>query len=365
VSTTRESTAVFQPDVIVVGGGLIGLTCATSVARDGHSVLLLTSNEKGAASPASAGILAPSVGSSPEVARALGIASRDMYPAYVESLFSRTGVRVPLDRSGVLEIAFRDEQVESLRSSLGTDGEWIDGASLHALEPALAHAVGAAFHRENGSVDSVALLNAVTADASQDRRVSFREGRVVRVDARTPIRVELLGGEWLTVPTLVLAAGAWTGLIAGLPRQLPVVPVRGQMLAFGRAPIRHVILGPSGYIVPRGDRSLVGSTMEDVGFDARVTRAGAQQLRACAAEMVPSLADQPVLDQSAGLRPVTPDLLPIVGADPECSSLLYACGHSRNGVLLAPLTARVIADLIARDSTSIDISPYSPGRFRT
>lgn len=354
---------MFQPDVIVVGGGLIGLTCATSVARDGLRVLVVTSNEVGAASPASAGILAPSVGSSPEAARALGIASRDLFPAYVDGLFSRTGIQVPLDRSGVLEIAFRAEEVDSLRSSLGGHIEWLDGESLRDLEPAVAPALGAVFHRESGAIDSVALLGAVTADAREDRGISFREGRVVRVDARTPIRIELASGESLTVPTLVLAAGAWTSSIAGLPRRLPVVPVRGQMLAFDKVPLRHVIVGSSGYLVPRGDRLLVGSTIEHVGFDARITPAGARLLRAGAEAMVPSLAGQPVLDHWAGLRPVTPDLLPIVGTDPDCTALLYACGHSRNGVLLAPLTAQVIAELISGGSTRIDISPYAPTRF--
>jgi glycine oxidase len=355
---------VFQPDVIVVGGGLIGLTSATAVAQQGLRVLVISSSEPGAASAASAGILAPSVGHPPGLARTLGIASRDMYPAYVQALASRTGVQVSLDRSGMLEVVFSDEDATSLRSILAEDAEWIDADALHDIEPALAPAAGAVLHREDGSVDSAKLLNAVRVDAEQDRRIAFRDGRVIRVEPdRTLIRVDLASGDRLGAPAVVIAAGAWVRSIGGRPGQLPIEPVRGQMIALARAPIRHVIIGPRGYVVSRGNRSLIGSTMERVGFDARATRTGAALLRAYARELSPDLAAGPVLEHWAGLRPVTPDLLPVVGADPECEGLLYACGHSRNGVLLAPLTARVIAELISSGCTSVDLTAYAPGRF--
>lgn len=355
---------MFQPDVIVVGGGLIGLTCARAVAQQGLSVLVISSSEPGAASPASAGILAPSVGHPPGLARTLGIAARDMYPAYVQALAARTGVHVPLDRSGVIEVAFTDEEATSLRSMLDADAEWIDANALHDVEPALAPAMGAVLHRGDGAVDSAELLDAVSADAGQDRRIAVRDGRVIRVAPdRTLIRVELAKGDCLGAPAVIIAAGAWASSIAGLPRPLPIAPVRGQMLAFARAPIHHVIMGPRGYVVTRDNRSLVGSTMERVGFDARTTDEGAASLRASAREISPHLAAGPALEHWAGLRPVTPDFLPVVGADPEWEGLFYACGHSRNGVLLAPLTASVIAELISSGSASLDISVYAPGRF--
>jgi glycine oxidase len=364
VSITRESAAVFQPDVIVVGGGLIGLTCATAVARHGLRVLVISSNEQGAASPASAGILAPSVGHASGPARALGIAARDMYSAYLEGLASRTGVHAPLDRSGVLEVAFTDEEAAALRSIVDDNAEWIDARALHDFEPALAPAAGAVLHREDGAVDSGALLHAVRVDAERDPRISLRDGRVTRLETgRTPIRVDLVSGDRVGAPAVVVAAGAWVSLIAGLPRPLPVVPVRGQLLALAGAPVRHVVMSPRGYLVPRRNRSLVGSTMEHVGFDARTTEDGAALLRGYAREISPELATHPIVEHWAGLRPVTPDLLPVVGGDPECKGLFYACGHSRNGVLLAPLTADLIADLISGGSPSVDISAYAPDRF--
>jgi glycine oxidase len=356
---------VFQPDVIVVGAGLIGLTCATSVARRGLRVLIITSDERGAASPSSAGILAPSVGHPPGPARTLGLIARDLYPDYVHAVTSRTGIHVPLDRSGVLEVAFGDEDARSLRSAAGENSrEWIEPSALRDLEPALAPLPGAVLHSRDGAVDPAALLKAVAADAKQTDRISFRHARVVRMEPdRRPIRLELANGERFEAPAIVLAAGAWVSLVAGLPRPLPVVPVRGQMLAFAGAQVHHVIMGPRGYVMSRGTRSLVGSTMEWVGFDAGTTDDAAALLHACARAILPSLAAQPVLDRWAGLRPVTPDFLPIVGADPERDGLFYACGHSRNGVLLAPLTASVIAELITTGSTAVDVSVYDPGRF--
>jgi glycine oxidase len=364
VSITRESAARFQPDVIVVGGGLIGLTCATAIARNGLRVLVISSDEPGAASAASAGILAPSVGHPPGPARDLGVIARDMYPPYVQSLALRTGIYVALDRSGVLALAFTDDEATRLRSAAGEDAEWIDGTSLHDIEPGLASAEGGTFHREDGAVDAAALLNAVIADARQDRRISLRGGRVVRVILKDSlVHVELATGPLLGAPAVIVAAGAWVSSIAGLPRPLPVVPIRGQILAFAGVPIRHVVMTPRGYVVSRDNRSLIGSTMERVGFDARTTEDGAAQLRASAREISPDLAGRPLVQHWAGLRPVTPDFLPLVGAEPECDGLFYACGHSRNGVLLAPLTARVIAELITGGSSSVDVTAYAPDRF--
>jgi glycine oxidase len=355
---------MFHPDVIVVGGGLIGLTCATALARERGRVLVISSSQPGAASPASAGILAPSVGHGPASARAAAITSRDMYPAYVESLASRTGIRVPLERSGVLEVALSDEEAASLRAVADANAEWIDERALRNLEPPLADAAGAVFYRNDGAVDAAALLSAVRVDAEQNPRISIRDGRVTRVKTDgPPLGVTLATGDRIEAPAVVMAAGAWVGSIAGLPRSLPVDPVRGQLLALAGATIRHVVMTSRAYLVPRGDRLLVGSTMEHVGFDARPTADGAASLRRAAREISRELATCPVVEHWAGLRPVTPDLLPLVGPDPECHGLFYACGHSRNGVLLAPVTATVIAELISGSSASVDISAYAPDRF--
>lgn len=364
VGITREARAVFQPDVVVVGGGLVGLACATAIAREGLRVLVVSSNEHGAASGVSAGILAPSVGRPPAAVRQLGVVARDLYPEYVSTLMARTGRQVSLDRIGVLEIAPDEANASDLRERLHGESTWIDASTLAGLEPSLAPAVGALLHPFDGAVDAAALLEAVRADAERDARVFLVEGKVTRLHAagERPV-AELETGARVEAGFVVLAAGAWIGSIQGLPRPLPVVPVRGQILAFDNPGPRHVVMGSRGYLVRRGNRSLAGSTVEYVGFDAGTTDDGAEQIRRMALELAPSLGASAQVAHRAGLRPATPDLLPIVGPEPDCQGLLYACGHSKNGVLLAPLTAQVIADLIARGSSAIDIRPYSPDRF--
>jgi glycine oxidase len=365
VCITRKARTVFQPDVIIVGRGLVGLACATAVAREGRRVRVVSSSERGAASGVSAGILAPSVGSAPAPARRLGLIARDLYPEYLGGLVSRTGRHVSLDRTGVLEVALDETEAISLRERLQGESRWVEASTVRRLEPSLARVEGAAFHPCDGAVNAAALLDAVSADAERDSRVTFSAARVIRVhwDERPPA-VQLESGERIAGDVIVLAAGAWVGSIQGLPRSLPVVPVRGQILVFDDHGPRHVVMGERGYLVSRGNQSLAGSTMENVGFDAATTDDGAAEIRGIALELSPSLGGSAAVAHWAGLRPVTPDLLPIVGREPQCDGLIYACGHSKNGVLLAPLTGQVIADLVARGSTAIDVGPYAPERFR-
>ena len=356
---------MFQPEVIVVGGGLVGLACATALAREGRRVRVVSSSERGAASGVSAGILAPSVGSAPASARNLGCIARDLYPEYVAALVSRTGRRVSLDRTGVLEVALDETEAAAVRGRLQGESTWIDARTLRRLEPSLARSAGAALHPSDGVVDAAALLDAVRANADRDAMVMCSTGRVIRVNGEaSPLAVELESGERIEGDMIVLAAGAWVGWIQGLPGRLPIVPVRGQILVFDNPGPRHVLMGEHGYVVSRGNQSLVGSTMERVGFDAATTANGAEEIRRIALALFPSLGGSVPVAHWAGLRPVTPDLLPIVGRDPQCDGLIYACGHSKNGVLLAPLTGQVVADLVVRGSSAIDVGACAPDRFR-
>jgi glycine oxidase len=151
--------------------------------------------------------------------------------------------------------------------------------------------------------------------------------------------------------------------VDGVPRALPVAPVRGQMVSFAAAALRHVTYGPGGYVLPRASATIAGSTMERVGFESGTTAEGVGAIVAAARAICPALGEAPVREAWSGLRPVTPDLLPIIGRDPDFPALLYACGHSRNGILLAPLTAHVIAALAAGEDPRHDLAPFSVARF--
>ncbi|MBI3791276.1 MAG: FAD-dependent oxidoreductase [Gemmatimonadetes bacterium] len=163
---------------------------------------------------------------------------------------------------------------------------------------------------------------------------------------------------------VVIAAGAWTSQLTGLPRTVPVEPVRGEMIGFPVAATAHCIYGPGAYVVPRPNgRTIVGATMDRVGFDARTTSEARSRLHAAVARFLPALAKVAPDSHWAGLRPISADGLPIVGPDPRWPALIWATGHSRNGILLAPMTAESVAGCVSGESPRFDLSPFRPGRF--
>jgi glycine oxidase len=364
-------------DVVIVGGGLVGLATAAALGERGVQVILLEERRAGVASTAAAGMLAPTMerGSAGSAAHAFALAARDLYPSYLDALGELTGIRVPLNREGVLELVLDEGAAESQRAALAASaagtagappgGEWIDGAQLRALEPELAPVAGAVLYPRDGAVDNVVLVRALEAlvAASPSVRVVNEGARALELN-RDAASVTLANGERLGCSSVVLAAGAWSPLLVGLPRPLPVEPVRGQAISLSAAPVRHVTYGPRGYIVPReGSRTVVGATMEHVGFDSGVTAETATRLAATAREMAPVFERARTLDHWCGLRPVTPDFLPIIGRDPLHPALIYACGHSRNGILLAPLTGECVADIAIGREAPMDVTPFSVRRF--
>jgi glycine oxidase len=194
--------------------------------------------------------------------------------------------------------------------------------------------------------------------------------RSINVNAARP-RVILEDSDVVEGGSLVIATGAWAAQLDGLPRPLPVRPVRGQLLLVEGALTRHVIYGGGGYLVPRRypdapdefERTVVGATMEEVGFDSNTTPEGLESLTAIARRIAPASASARVVSHWAGLRPITPDRLPILGRDPEIPHLLYACGHGRNGILLAPITGEAIGALADGAPSPYDLSPFSISRF--
>jgi len=309
-------------------------------------------------------MLAPSVEQATGAAHDFAIAARDRYPAYIEYLAERSHVRVPLNRSGILQVAITEKGVKGLKRTAPATAQWIDARELHRLEPSLSHALGAMFNPGDGAVDNTLLLDALRKLVASSHRITVVDRSVTKVTAHVKsCDVTLDDKSRRSAERVVLAAGAWVGKIAGARYARAVKPARGQLVSYSSTTLRHVAYGPRGYIVPRANSLIGGSTMEDVGFDNHTTAAGIKKVRAAAEEICPVLESSTEVVAWAGLRPVTPDLLPIIGVDPEFPALLYACGHSRNGVLMAPLTGDIIADLVTESPLSYDLSQFRPDRF--
>lgn len=365
-------------DVIIIGGGVIGLTIARVLAQRGvRQVTLIERGRLGAeASWAAGGILAPQVEVDDRNAFfQLACASRDLYPEFAVSLKEETGVDVELDTTGTLSLGFTSKDETELRRRYewqqgeGLEVEWLTGAQVRRLEPCISDKVvcGLRFPRDF-QIDNRRLLNALVR-ANEELGVHLITGlsvKAIRIEHERVYGVETASG-FVDAPIVVVAAGAWSSLI-GLPR-LPafqIEPVRGQMLCFEASPqiARHVLYSSSGYLVPRLDgRVLAGSTSEHAGFDKSVSKEGIDAITSMALEIVPGIAALPMIDSWAGFRPRAKDDLPVLGSSTEATGLLYATGHYRNGILLAPITGKILADEIVDGIVPANLEAFSPNRF--
>jgi glycine oxidase len=183
---------------------------------------------------------------------------------------------------------------------------------------------------------------------------------VLSIDADQPSALTSTRGRFFST-RVVLCSGAWAGGLAGLPRRIAVRPVRGELLRLAQSPIRHVTYGAGGYLVPRGDSLLVGATSEEAGFENETSLAGLATLRSIASRAIPALGNALVVDHWAGLRPMSRDTHPILGADPDSPALVYACGYSRNGILFAPWSAAQLAKVLVGDPAP-EIAPFRVDR---
>jgi len=244
------------------------------------------------------------------------------------------------------------------------DAQWLDRRELVELEPALHHGLAGLLHPLDGSVDNVRLFEVLRTAVDGLARVAIVADIVTELRFGGPVEAVGRSGTVYMAETVVLAAGAWSGTITGLPRAIPVEPVRGQMIAYAGSPLRRAVYGPTGYVVPRANgRTLVGATTERAGFESITTPEGLAKLERTAAEILPQFTNVHPAAAWAGLRPISADLQPILGVDPDEPRLLYATGHSRNGVLMTPLTGDCLGSLLAGEPPPADIRDFSIARF--
>lgn len=349
--------------VVVVGGGLIGASAALAIADAGGHVQLLLRPQAGAASEAAAGMLAPSMELARTGVREIATAARDLFPDFVRQLGERTGMTIELNRAGLLQLAADASDAERLADSTRGRAQWLDSGEVRRVEPRLVAGQGAVFWPHDGAVNNRQLLAALHAALRSHENVVRHHAAGTSLSAAADgITVLTDDGTRLVGTHAVVAAGAWSGQLRGAPFATAVEPVRGQLVEFDREVLTHVVYGPDCYLVPRGGCTIAGSTMERVGFDAGTTAEGITRLTAAALALCPPLRGAQTRSWG-GLRPVTPDLLPLIGPDPAHPAVIYACGHSRNGVLLAPLTAVLVRNLIFEESLTFDIRRFRPERF--
>jgi glycine oxidase len=349
-------------DVIVIGGGIIGLSLSIELRKKDASVLVVERGEPGReASHAAGGMLVDCLFETPAVLQPLATASARMYPEFAYELQLGSGMNVDL----------RDQGTILMPSAAHISDPTLQREALPApladLEPALAESNLPAFFLKERSVDPRA-LTAAALKTARHRGVDISSGDKV-------VAVNLSDGQVSGVTTnktsfhaaqVVNCAGAWSGQIP--PHLFPARPVKGQMLCLispARTLLKHVIRAPEVYLIPRSDgRILVGATVEEAGFDKRTDVATIQRLHHAALALVPELRSAKILEDWAGLRPGTPDALPILGAT-QTPGYYVATGHFRDGILLAPITAQVMAEVITGTDCKYDLKPFNPGRFIT
>ncbi|CAA9509603.1 MAG: Glycine oxidase ThiO [uncultured Solirubrobacterales bacterium] len=370
-------------DVVVVGGGVVGLAAAWRARRRGLSVLVVERGRVGdGASGVAAGMLAPVTEADfgEDRAIALNLAGLERWPAFAAELSERSGVDTGYRRSGALVVAAdRDDaevlrRVAGLQRSLGLEASWLTGREARRLEPGLSPRVpGALEAPAEGYVDPpgvVAGLRAALLAEGGELREQTTVERLELADGGAHLEGMVLGdGASVRAEHVVLAAGAWSGGLAGLPpgEAPPIRPVKGQILSLRAGdrslPAERLIRTLRCYVVSRTDgRVVIGATTEERGFDVRVTAEGIYRLLEAAREVLPDVDELEFVSARAGLRPGTPDNAPVVGRG-EVDGLVWATGHGRNGVLLAPITAEALAALVCGEEPPEELASYGPDRF--
>jgi glycine oxidase len=375
--------------VIVVGAGVIGCAVAYELARRGAHVHLLDGRAPGrGATFASAGILAPAVeGHNPDLLH-LTSCSLAAYDEFIRRVRHDSGVDIDYARTGTLQVAFTKEQAAVLAeiatrcAASGIAHELLDTTGTRALEPSVSSAVIAALHVPTQGYVSAEQLTSALVQAAVTRGATIVNVRVERIDETPDSVAAITSRERLDADAVVIATGSWmvpTGRALSEPSESgpalserrestgpPVKPIRGQLLHLrvDEAIASRVLWGPDCYIVPWRDRTvLVGATVEDVGFDESATVEGVRSLLTAATAVAPALDRARFLEVRVGLRPKTADELPAIGRSSTMHHVCYAMGLYRNGILLAPLTATMVADLMLDGREHADLARVRPDRF--
>ena len=366
-------------DVIIVGGGIVGVACAYALARAGiRRVVLVERGELGRqASRAAAGMLAPQAeAEAPGPFLDLCLAARARYRTLAGEIRDATGEDIEYCNWGLFYLV--DPTVHEAargraawQQAMGLRVEEVSRQALRSLEPNLNPEIGGAlFFPDEAHVRPCAVVRALAAGARENGAQIIESADVVDfIIAEDRLRGVRAGGETILADVIVACAGPWTGRLLDLiGHRIPTEPVRGQIVRarFERPPLTHLVWGPLGYLVPRlNGELLIGATVERVGFDATPTVGGVAGLCEALRVMAPGLMAAPFDRAWAGLRPRLPDGLPAIGRFADIANLYVATGHYRNGILLGPLTGELIADLIVGKEPTLRLEPFSPDRFAT
>jgi len=359
--------------VVVIGAGVIGCAVAHELARRHARVRVVDPRPVGrGATYASAGMLAPySEGHHSSLLR-LGVASLALWDGFVDRLRGDSEVNFHYERSGTLQVACGEGADRLLADAAGyaehdVPHQWIEGDALYQVEPSLGGTCRAGVLLPTQGYVAASAVTLALADAARQQGALFTTERVLGIHSDAGGAAVKTSDGTIDADAIVLAAGSWSSGVAGVTVwPPPVTPVRGQLLHL-KAPARFVsriIWGATCYVVPWPDGTmLVGATVEDVGFDEQATAGGVRQLLNAVHDLLPASAAATFVDVRVGLRPKTPDELPIIGRSSTMRHVYHATGHYRNGVLLTPLTAKLIADLILEEGDHGELALTSPLRF--
>lgn len=356
--------------VVVVGAGIIGCAVARELSARGVGCSVFDSRPiAGGATQASAGMLAPYVEADERTPMLdFCVRSLGLYDEWIAAVRAESGVDVEYRRIGTLEVALDRAHAEALRSAShradGVTRTWLDADGAAREYPSLGGVAGALFTSTHGYVAAPQLASALSA-AAERRGATFHRATVKRIERAGSSLAVTTSSNRIEADAVVLAAGAWTNAIEGI-RTPPLHPVRGQLLHLGWPgdPLPSIVWGPECYVVPRTDGTLLaGATVEDVGFDERATAAGVRDLLDAVCELLPEAWGASFLGARVGLRPATPDERPAIGPDAAVPGLVHASGHYRNGVLLAPITARIIAEWIVEGTRDPAFDTFNANRF--